>query len=113
MSDGLKSVSGGFASLGKALLTNPIFLLATAVTLIITNFEKLTPGGRSRGFRASYRDISRRYQFPSGLRILGDVVFALEVVHPDIDIERVELSLEADIFGVNCSGLKPRSVPLH
>lgn len=45
MSEGLKSVTGGFASLGKALLTNPIFLLATAVTLIITNFEKLTKAG--------------------------------------------------------------------
>lgn len=45
MSEGLKSVTGGFASLGKALLTNPIFLLGTAVALIITNFEKLTQAG--------------------------------------------------------------------
>ena len=45
MSEGIKSVTGGFSSLGKALLTNPIFLLATAVTLIITNFDKLTKSG--------------------------------------------------------------------
>ena len=45
MSEGIKSVGSGLGSLGKALLTNPIFLLATAVTLIITNFDKLTKAG--------------------------------------------------------------------
>lgn len=45
MGEGLKSVTGGFASLGKALLTNPIFLLATAILGIVANFEKLTKAG--------------------------------------------------------------------
>lgn len=45
MGEGLKSVTGGFASLGKALLTNPIFLLATAILGIVANFESLTKAG--------------------------------------------------------------------
>jgi hypothetical protein len=45
MGEGLKSVTGGFATLGKALLTNPLFLLATAVLGIVANFEKLTKAG--------------------------------------------------------------------
>lgn len=45
MGEGLKSVTGGFSSLGKALLMNPIFLLATAILGIVANFEKLTKAG--------------------------------------------------------------------
>jgi hypothetical protein len=45
MTEGVKSVGGGFASLGKALLTNPIFLIATAILGIVANFEKLTQAG--------------------------------------------------------------------
>jgi hypothetical protein len=45
MTEGVKSVGGGFASLGKALLVNPIFLIATAILGIVANFEKLTQAG--------------------------------------------------------------------
>jgi uncharacterized protein YdcH (DUF465 family) len=41
-SDGIKNVTSGFASLGKALLTNPLFLIITGSTLLIANFEKIT-----------------------------------------------------------------------
>lgn len=36
-----KDVGGALANLGKALLTNPIFLVAGAVALIVMNFDKL------------------------------------------------------------------------
>ena len=45
MGEGIKSVGGGFASLGKALLFNPIFLISTAILGIVANFEKLTQAG--------------------------------------------------------------------
>ena len=41
-SDGIKNVTSGFASLGKALLLNPLFLIITGSTLLIANFEKIT-----------------------------------------------------------------------
>ena len=36
-----KDVGGALANLGKALLTNPIFLVAGAIALIVMNFDKL------------------------------------------------------------------------
>ena len=39
--DGVKSLGSTFLSVGKALLTNPIFLLATAITLIVIGVIKL------------------------------------------------------------------------
>jgi hypothetical protein len=45
MGNGIKSVTSGLGSLGKALLTNPIFLLATAIIAIVMNFEALTKAG--------------------------------------------------------------------
>ena len=38
---GLSSLTSGFASLGKALLTNPIILIGSVLALIITNLDKL------------------------------------------------------------------------
>jgi hypothetical protein len=49
MTEGIKSVGGGFASLGKALLTNPIFLLSTAILGIVANFDKLKNAGGAIG----------------------------------------------------------------
>lgn len=49
MTEGVKSVGGGFASLGKALLTNPIFLISTAILGIVANFEKLKNAGGAIG----------------------------------------------------------------
>lgn len=45
MNEGVKSATSGFSTLGKALLTNPLFLLITTITLIITNFDKLRSAG--------------------------------------------------------------------
>jgi hypothetical protein len=45
MSAGLKSVTGGFFQLGKALLGNPLFLIASIIIGIATNFEALTKAG--------------------------------------------------------------------
>lgn len=39
--EGVKSLGSTFLSVGKALLTNPIFLLATAITLIVIGIIKL------------------------------------------------------------------------
>lgn len=39
---GIKNVGSSFAALGKALLTNPLFLLIAGVGLLIANFDKIT-----------------------------------------------------------------------
>lgn len=41
----IKDITGSFATLGKVLLTNPIFLLASIIGAIISNFEKLKNAG--------------------------------------------------------------------
>ncbi|MFN9371664.1 MAG: hypothetical protein ACK6D3_07245 [Planctomycetaceae bacterium] len=45
LSSSVGETGKSFASLGKILLTNPIFLIATAVTTIIANFDKLVNAG--------------------------------------------------------------------
>lgn len=67
------------------------------------NFKKASKyGGMSRICRASYGDLlpakAVRYSFPEGLYLSGGEVIELEVLNPDIDIEIIELSMEADIF---------------
>ena len=67
------------------------------------NFKKADKyGGISRNCRATYGDLSPskeiKYSFPEGLYLSGEEVLELEVLNPDIDIDRIELSLEADIF---------------
>ena len=67
------------------------------------NFKKVSKyGAISRTWRASYGDFlpakAVRYSFPKGLYLSGDEILELEVLNPDIDIERIELSMEADIF---------------
>lgn len=42
---GIESVTGSFINLGKALLGNPIFLLATIIITLINNFDKLANAG--------------------------------------------------------------------
>lgn len=42
---GLKDLGGTFLSLGKSLLLNPLFLIPTLITAIITNFDKLKASG--------------------------------------------------------------------
>lgn len=67
------------------------------------NFRKVSKyGGISRKCRATYGDLSPekeiKYSFPEGLFLLGEEVLELEILNPDIDIDRIELSMEADIF---------------
>lgn len=67
------------------------------------NFKKVSKnGGISRKCRATYGDLSPekeiKYSFPEGLFLSGNEVLELEVLNPDIDIDRIELSMEADIF---------------
>jgi len=67
------------------------------------NFKKVDKyGGISRNCRATYGDLSPakaiKYSFPEGLFLMGEEVLELEVLNPDIDIDRIELSMEADIF---------------
>ena len=42
ITEGIKSVTSGFVSLGKALLSNPIFLLAGTIALVVANFQELS-----------------------------------------------------------------------
>jgi len=42
---GIKDLGATLGNVGKALLTNPIFLLGAAIALIVTNFEALTKAG--------------------------------------------------------------------
>jgi len=62
------------------------------------NFRQVSRyGGISRKCRATYGDLSQ-YSFAEGMYLSGEEVLELEILNPDIDIERIELSLEADIF---------------
>jgi hypothetical protein len=45
MKEGIGKVATAFLNLGKALLSNPLFLLGASITLIVMNFEKLTKAG--------------------------------------------------------------------
>lgn len=68
-----------------------------------TNFRKVSRyGGISRKCRATYSDLSPvkaiKYSFAESLYLSGEEVLELEILNPDIDIERIELSMEADIF---------------
>jgi hypothetical protein len=45
LAGGVKGAVGAFAQLGKSLLANPIFLIATVIILIIVNFKKLANSG--------------------------------------------------------------------
>ena len=45
MATELGGLTKGFLNLGKALITNPLFLLTTVISLIVTNFESLSKSG--------------------------------------------------------------------
>lgn len=63
------------------------------------NFKKvLKHGGISRAWRACYGDLLKAYSFPEGLYLSEGEVLELEVLNPDINIDRIELAVEADIF---------------
>jgi hypothetical protein len=41
ITSGIKTMGSSFVSLGKALLTNPLLLIGTVLSLLITNFDKI------------------------------------------------------------------------
>jgi hypothetical protein len=45
MATELGGLTKGFLNLGKALITNPLFLLTTVISLIVTNFDSLSKSG--------------------------------------------------------------------
>lgn len=47
--EGIGGLMSSFKELGSALLTNPLFLLGSAILLIITNFDKLKEAGGAVG----------------------------------------------------------------
>lgn len=63
------------------------------------NFKKASKhGGHSRAWRACYGDLLKAYSFPEGLYLSENEALELEVLNPDINIDRIELSMEADVF---------------
>jgi len=46
---GIKDLGVTLGNIGKSLLSNPLFLLGSAITLIISNFDKLTKAGGAIG----------------------------------------------------------------
>ncbi len=62
------------------------------------NFKRTSAAGSGRAWRACYGDLSQGYLLPLGVYLQGDDALALEVLNPDIDIERIELSVEADVW---------------
>lgn len=66
------------------------------------NFKIVSARGSvSRKCRATYANLSAKaikYSFPDGLYLSSNEALVLEVLNPDIDLERIELSMDADIF---------------
>lgn len=67
------------------------------------NFKKVTKyGGICRNCRVTYGNISPakaiKYSFLEGLYLRGEEVLFIEVLNPDIDVEQIEISIDADIF---------------
>lgn len=68
------------------------------------NFKIISKGGHiSRGWRAVYGELSMvkktDYSFPEGLYLSSDDILTLEALNPDIDIEKIEMNVKADILG--------------
>lgn len=67
LSGGIKDMSGSFLKLGVAIATNPIFLLATTIILIIKNFDKLKAAGGAVG--AMFSGIGNAIKFATDMLI--------------------------------------------
>lgn len=65
--------AGAFLNLGKILLTNPIFLIASVIGLVVSNFDKLTEAGGFVG--AMFNGIKDAIGFVvDGLKSLTDAI---------------------------------------
>ncbi len=61
------------------------------------NFKAGIENGGSPLWKASYGSL-KRYHFPEGIFLSNGNRLELEVIDPNIDIDRVEVSMELDVF---------------
>lgn len=68
------------------------------------NIKKVsTDGGISSAWRLCYGNLAPKkpgYQFPEGAYLFSNEILVIEIINPDIDIERTEILIEADVFQV-------------
>lgn len=93
---GLKDIGSTLFNLGKALLTNPLFLIGTAIVLIVSNFDKLKNSGGLVG--KVFRAIGDAIQFATDLLfkltdVLGLTTVAFDKLNQSI-IDNSKLLLE-------------------
>ena len=82
VTDGIKATSKSFITLGKALLTNPLFLLTTVIGLIITNFDTLK--NVIPGLGAVMEVIGEVVSFiTEGVKSLSDAILGTEFIAND------------------------------
>jgi len=82
LANGLKNVGSTIVSVGKALLTNPLFLLGSAVVLIITNLDKLA--NVIPGVGAALEAIGNVVSFiVDGVKSLSDAILGTEFIAND------------------------------
>ncbi len=83
LANGIKNVGSAFASVGKALLTNPLFLLGGAIVLIITNLDKLA--NVIPGVGAALEAIGNVVSFiVDGVKSLSDAILGTEFIANDV-----------------------------
>jgi hypothetical protein len=82
VTDGIKATSKSFITLGKALLTNPLFLLTTVIGAIITNFDTLK--NVIPGLGAVMEVIGEVVSFiTDGVKSLSDAILGTEFIAND------------------------------
>ncbi len=62
------------------------------------NFKAGIENGGSPLWKVSYGSL-KRYYFPDGIFLSNGTKLELEVINPDTDIDKVEVAMEADVFG--------------
>jgi hypothetical protein len=82
VTDGIKATSKSFITLGKALLTNPLFLLTSVIVTIITNFDTLK--NVIPGLGAVMEVIGEVVSFiTDGVKSLSDAILGTEFIAND------------------------------
>ena len=82
ITEGIKATSKSFITLGKALLTNPLFLLTSVIVAIITNFDTLK--NVIPGLGAVMEVIGEVVSFiTDGVKSLSDAILGTEFIAND------------------------------
>lgn len=82
ITEGIKATSKSFITLGKALLTNPLFLLTSVIVTIITNFDTLK--NVIPGLGAVMEVIGEVVSFiTDGVKSLSDAILGTEFIAND------------------------------